>query len=174
MTKWPEVFPTAAATIADLLVRGVVNRHGVPGELLSDRGKTFLSGLMSELCKLFGIHKLNTTAYHPQTDGLVEQLNRILTAMLSKTVEKTGKNWDRQLPYVLFAYRTSRQEATKESPFFLMHGRDPRLPTETALDFPMERGRVDLGEYGAELAENLTEAWESARSCTVGAKKSLP
>ena len=168
LTKWPEVFPTAdqsAATVADLLVREVVSCHGVPGELLSDWGKTFLSGLMSEICKLLGIHKLNTTAYHPQTDDLVERFNRTLTAMLSKTVEKNGKNWDRQLPCVLFAYQTSRQEATKDSPFFLMHGRDPRLPTEAALDYPVEREHNDLGEDGAELAENLTEAWESARSC---------
>lgn len=52
LTKWPEVFPNAdqsAATVADLLVREVVSRHGVPAELLSDRGKTFLSGLMSEV-----------------------------------------------------------------------------------------------------------------------------
>ena len=52
LTKWPEVFPTAdqsAATVADLLVREVVSRHGVPGELLSDQGKTFLSGLMSKI-----------------------------------------------------------------------------------------------------------------------------
>ena len=109
-----------------------MSRHGVPGELLSDRGNTFLSGLISEVCSLLGIHKLNTTAYHPQTDGLVE---RTLTAMLSKTVEKNGKNWDRQLPYVLFAYRTSQQEVTKESPFFLIHGRDPRLPTEAAIQW---------------------------------------
>ena len=91
-------------TVADLLVKEVVSRHGVPGELLSDRGKTFLSRLMSKICKLLGIHKLNTTAYHPQTDGLVERFNHTLTPMLSKTMEKNGKNWDRQLPYVLFAY----------------------------------------------------------------------
>ena len=80
-------------------------------------------------------------------------------------LEKNGKNWDHQLPYMLFAYRTSRQEATKESPFFLMHGTDPQLMTEAALHYPVEREHVDLREYGAELAENLTEAWESARSC---------
>ena len=86
ITKWPEVFPTAdqsAATVANLLVKEVVSHHGVPAELLSDHGKTFLSGLMSEVCKLLGIHKANTTAYHPQTDGLVERFNRTLTAMLS-------------------------------------------------------------------------------------------
>lgn len=91
-----------------------MSHHGVPAELLSDRGKMFLSGLMSEVCRLLGTHKANTTTYHPPTDGLVERFNRTLTAMLSKTVEKNGKNWDYQLPYVLFAYRTSRQEATKE------------------------------------------------------------
>ena len=80
---------------------------------------------MSDVCKLMGIHKLNTTAYHPQTDGLVERFNRTLTDMLAKTVEKIGRNWDERLPYVLFAYRASQQESTRESPFFLLYGRDP-------------------------------------------------
>ena len=89
LTKWPEVFPVAdqsATTIADLLVKEIVSRHGVPSEVLSDRGKAFLSGLMQEVQKLLGFRKANTTAYHPQTDGLVERFNRTLTAMLAKTV----------------------------------------------------------------------------------------
>ena len=49
-----------------------------------------------------------------------------------------------------------------------MYGRDPRLPTEA---YPMEREHVDLGEYGTELAENLTEALESARSCIKQAQR---
>ena len=48
-----------------------------------------------------GTQKLNTTAYHPQTDGLVERFNRTLINMLSKVVGKHGRNWDEQLPYVL-------------------------------------------------------------------------
>ena len=84
--------------------------------------------------------------------------------MLAKTVEKSGANWDEKLPYVLFAYRVSLQESTKESPFFLMYGRDPRLPTETALSAPMERASVDLGEYGENLVTNLSEGWETART----------
>ena len=83
--------------------------------------------------------------------------------MLSKVVEKSGKDWDMKLPYVLFAYRTSMQESTKESPFFLMYGRDPRLPTATALSWPMERSMVDLEEYGEHLATNLAEAWKVAQ-----------
>ena len=44
--------------------------------------------------------------------------------MLAKTVERNGKNWDTQIPFVLFAYRSSPQESTCESPFFLLYGRD--------------------------------------------------
>ncbi len=142
LTKWPEVFATpdqSVLTIAKLLVENIISRHGVPAELLSDRGPAFLSKLLQEVCKLMGIKKVNTTAYHPQTDGLVERFNRTLTDMLAKTVEKGGKDWDRRLPYVLFAYRSSPQESTKESPFFLLYGRDPKLPTQSTMVPPPDR-----------------------------------
>ena len=82
LTKRPEVFAVkdqTALTIAKLLMTEIVPRHGVPSELLSDRGTSFLSSLMYELYRLLGIKKINTTAYHPQTDGLIEiqsDLNR--------------------------------------------------------------------------------------------------
>lgn len=104
LTKWPEVFPVpdqSAATIAKLLVEGIVSRHGVPAEVLSDRGRSFLSGLMKEVEALLGFHKVNTTAYHPQTDGLVERFNCTLISMLAKTAERGGRDWDSHLPYVL-------------------------------------------------------------------------
>ena len=132
LTKWPEVYATpdqTAATIANLLVREIVARHGVPSQLLSDRGQAFLSGLLKEVERVLGYKKVNTTAYHPQTDGLVERFNRTLISMLAKTVERDGKDWDQQLPFVLFAYRASQQQSTQESPFFLIYGRDPRLPS---------------------------------------------
>ena len=141
LTKWPEVFAVpdqTAHTTAELLVKQIISRHGVPAELLSDRGANFLSGLIKEVCELMGIHHLNTTAYHPQTDGLVERFNCTLTSMLAKTVAANGADWDEKLPYVLFAYRAAAQESSQESPFFLMYGRDPRLPTETALSVPTE------------------------------------
>ncbi len=158
LTKWPEVFATpdqSAMTIARLLVEEVISRHGVPRDLLSDRGTAFFSGLMREVYHLMGIHKTTTTAYHPQTDGLVERYNRTLTDMLAKTVQKNGRDWDQKLPYVLFAYRASRQESTQESPFFLMYGRDPQLPTDAALLQPRTRYQVDLDDYKTELTSDL-------------------
>ncbi len=112
----------------------IISRHGVPTELLSHWGISFhsLPNLTQEVNQLMGVHKLNTTAYHTQTDGLVERFNRTLTDMLAKTVERNGYDWDHHLPFVLFAYRSSLQESTQESLFFLLYGRDPRLLTETA------------------------------------------
>ena len=68
LTKWPEVFPTkdqTALTIARLLVEKIISRLGVLSDLVSDRGANFLSHLLQEVCGLMGIHKMNTTAYHP-------------------------------------------------------------------------------------------------------------
>ena len=166
LTKWPEVFPTSnqsAYTIAKLLVERIVSRHGVPSQLLSDCGGAFLSNLFQEMGKLLGFHKVNTTAYHPQTDGLVERFNRTLIDMLAKTANRNGRDWDEKLPYVLFAYRATAQESTGESPFRLLYGRDPKLPTEDALSFPVDRMQVDLSSYKSEVSSNLTEAWKLAQ-----------
>ena len=166
LTKWPEVFPVAdqtALTIARLLVTKIIPQHGVPSQLLSDRGSAFLSSLMFEIYRLMGIKKLNTTAYHPQTDGLVERFNRTLSDMLAKTVATGGRDWDDYLPYVLFAYRASPQESTGESPFFLLYGRDPQLPIDEVLQPPRERTEIDIEDYTGEIVARMTEAWELAR-----------
>jgi len=174
LTKWPEVFAVpdqTAATIAKLLVEEIVSRHGVPSEILSDRGRAFMSGLMKEVESLLGFHKVNTTAYHPQSDGLVERFNRTLIAMLAKSSKEGGKDWDQHLPYILFAYRVSQQDSTRESPFFLLYGRDPRLPTPAALCPSLVRDDVNLREHGVELATRMSAAWEEARKNVKNAQK---
>ena len=174
LTKWPEVFAVpdqTAETITNLFVKEIISRHGVPAKLLSDRGTNFLSELMQEICKLMGTEKVNTSSYHPQMDGLVERFNRTLTAMLAKTVEIDGTDWDHRLPYVLFAYRTSLQESTRESPFHLLYGRDARLPTEAALSQPRTCYQVDLDDYKVDLVANLSDAWELARKNVQRAQK---
>ena len=72
-------------------------------------------------------------ASHPQTDGLVENMNKTIRAMIVKYSSQHGGNWDEYLPELLFAYRTKCHKSTKESPFFLLYGRDARLPGEEAL-----------------------------------------
>lgn len=174
LTKWPEAFATqdqSALTIAKLFVEEVVSRHGVPAQLLSDRGKAFLSTLMQEVCQVLGVKKINTTAYHPQTDGLVERFNRTLTSMLAKRVQRNGEDWDQHLPYVLFAYRASLQESTRESPFYLLYGRDARLPSALDIQAATHREETNLDSYKGELVEGLSQAWADARKNVEKAQK---
>ena len=75
-TKWPMVYAIPdqkTHRIVDILVKEIVPTVGVPESLLSDRGTNLFSHLMTDVCKALGITKLNTTAYHPQCDGLVER-----------------------------------------------------------------------------------------------------
>ena len=166
LTKWPEVFATTdqtAPTIAKLFVEQIVSHHGVPNQLLSDCGPSFLSRLMLEICALLGTKKINTSAYHPQTDGLVERFNRTLFDMLAKTVEH-GVDWDEPLPYVLFAYQASEQASTRESPFMLLYGRDPQLPTQLDLSPSVERENVDITTYKSFVMQAMNEAWSVAKT----------
>ena len=143
----------------------------MPSEVLSDRGKSVLFGLMKEVEGLLGYSKVNTTAYHPQTDGLVERYNRTLTSMLAKTTTKDGTEWDEQLPYVMFVYRASQQASTHESSFYLLYGRDPRLPVPEVLSPKKTRVTVNLKEYGIEVHAKLSAAWELARKSVKQAQK---
>ncbi len=93
-TKWPMVYAIPdqkAHRIVDILAKEIVPTVGVPECLLSDRGTNLLSHLMMDVCKALGITKLNTTAYHPQCDGLVERFNRTLKSMLRKHASRYGK-----------------------------------------------------------------------------------
>ena len=68
-----------------------------------------------------------TSAYHPQSNGLDERFKQTLKSSLQHLVNSNQNNWDDLLDEVLFSYRTSRQDSTKFTPFFLMHGREARL-----------------------------------------------
>ena len=155
LSKWPPVFPMPdqkTHRIVELLVKEVIPQFGVPENLLSDRVTNLLSFLMHDVCALLGITKLNTTAYHPQCNGMVGQFNRTLKMMLRKHVETWGKHWVRHLHAVLWAYRNTPHEATGEKPSFLLFGRDLRTPTEASFLLPTDVQVSDLCIYREALA----------------------
>ncbi|KAG6922147.1 hypothetical protein G0U57_003603, partial [Chelydra serpentina] len=85
-TRFPEAIPLrsiTARTIAAELVK-IFARVGLPREILTDQGTNFTSKLFRQVCALLGITKLQTSVYHPQTDGLVERFNRTLKGMLRR------------------------------------------------------------------------------------------
>ncbi len=83
-----------------------------------------------ELCRLTGVKSKLTSAYHPQTNGLDERFNQTLQRQLLKFVDKEQNEWDLYLDSILFSYRVSCQDSTKYSPFFLVYGRQARLPVQ--------------------------------------------
>ena len=92
LTKWVEAFAVpnqTAGTIAKLLVEEIVCRHGAPEHLLSDRGTNFLSDLVYKVCQLLNISKVNTSGYHPQTDGLVDGLHATCSFWKSMETSQT-------------------------------------------------------------------------------------
>ena len=134
-TKWVEALPASdhtALTVARLLVENVVCRHGAPVELLSDQGREFMGSLVAEVSRLCSIQNIHSTAYAPQTQGLVERFNGTLQSILRSYVAKEHENWDLFLPYALSAYHNVPQKSTGESPFFLVYGRDCRMPSDIA------------------------------------------
>lgn len=130
-----------------LLVEEIVPVFGVPEALLSDRGTNLLSHLMLDVCKLLGVRKLNTTAYHPQCDGAVERFNRTLKTMLRKQAATMGTQWDQYLSGVLWAYRNTPHDSTGEKPSFLLYGLDCRSPTEACLLPPDPIQPTDVADY---------------------------
>ena len=121
-----------AETTAEALMQKFLE-YGFPERLITDNGPNFRSNLMEQLCSLLNISHLFTTPYHPQFDGLCERFNRTLASMLRGFVSTHQSDWDVHLPYVMYAYRTAVQESTKETPFFLMFGRQSKEPLDLLL-----------------------------------------
>lgn len=85
-SKYVELFALKSATeveVANCLVKGIICRHGVMNQLISDRGSSFVSHVITEVYKVFKIHKVNTTAWHPQANGQTEKFNQVIANMLS-------------------------------------------------------------------------------------------
>lgn len=164
-TKWTEAFALPnmeAGTVAAKIVEEFICRFGVPTEIHTDQGRQFESKLFAEMCSMLSIKKTRTTPYHPQSDGLVERFNRTLGAMLSQYVNDHHTDWDKNLCYVMLAYRSSVQETTRFTPHFLMFGREVRLPIDAVFGRP-EPHEAENTEWARELREALDTAYKIVR-----------
>lgn len=171
-SKWVEcaaIPDYSALTTAEQLVNLIICRHGAPRKLISDKGKNFLSEIVTETCTLMKIKKLNTTAYHPQTDGLTERFNRTLIKMLTSFTNSHGEDWDVWLQLVLFAYRTSVQTSTQFTPFQMLYGREPKLPLDRILEREQQIPKSE-SQFVKEITNNLTEIHQIANQNLMDAR----
>ena len=134
LTGYPIAIPTVnnkADTAADVIYKNVICEYGVPRCIHSDKGTHFTGNIFKRLCKRMNIQQSYTTTAHPQGNALPERFNQFLKKCLSIFAEEEVQNdWDKWLPSILFAYRTSIHPAAKDTPFYLLHGFDATQPIE--------------------------------------------
>ena len=164
-TRWVEAYPIPnqeAVTVARILTQEMFFRFSVPEQLHSDQGRQFESQLIAEICKLLKISKTRTTPYHPQGDGLVERFNRTLLNMLATTVKSHQGDWEDHIRAVCLAYNSSVQHTTGYTPFYLMFGRQARIPVDLMFksNLPEEMPHSD---YAVLLKSTLEEAYGQVR-----------
>ena len=123
---WPP--NQTAKTIAKFLYGGYISIFGAPARLLSDRGTSFTSSIIEELCKILGIQWLQTMPYHPQTNGLVERSHQTIMCMIGKLGEDKKADWPSHLAEIVHAYNATWSAVTGYSPHYLMFRWWPRLP----------------------------------------------
>ena len=129
MVHFLPTFDTASAEETAALFRDrIFVLHGMPQVLLSDRDVKFTSAFWKELHRLLGITLSMSTAYHPQTDGQTERMNRVLEDMLRHFINHSHNDWEQFLAPAEFAINNAVNSSVQNTPFMLNYGRHPWLP----------------------------------------------
>ena len=103
-------------TIAEVFVREIVCKYGIPLKVHRDQGRNFDSKLIKELAQLARIRKTRTTPLHPQSNGQVEKQNRTILEYLFKYIHKNQTDWDRGISLYLLTDRSSVHATTGVRP----------------------------------------------------------
>jgi len=167
-TKWIEAEPVAQITahkIESFVWKSIVCRFGVPKRLVSDNGTQFASHLLRKLCEEVGIQQVFASVEHPQTNGQVESANRVLLRGLKRRLEKAKGSWAEEVPRIVWAYHTTEQSGTHETPFSLVYGCDAMIPVEIQESSPRFQNFVaeDSNEERRLNLDLLEEVREEAR-----------
>ena len=129
-TKYVLVYVTpnqTAKTIAKSLYGGFISIFGALVRLLRDRGTSFTSSIIKELCEILGIQQMQTMPYHPQANGLVERSHQMIMHMIRKLGEGKKADWPSHLAEIVNTYNATQSTVTGYSPHYLMFAQWPRL-----------------------------------------------
>ena len=154
-SRWLEAVPLSSTTAADCaqaLLHHWVSRFGVPQDVTTDQGPQFTSVLWQELMSALGIKALRTTSYHPQCNGMVERIHRVLKERLMSRSARPS-DWMSNLPLVLLGIRSATREDSAVSPAHLVLGTPLRLPGE--FFSPGSHAPPRASEFVAQLQRSL-------------------
>lgn len=158
----PMSHPYTARTVAAKFVSHVVKLHWIPRSIVSDRDPIFISLFWKKLWKFSGTHLRMSTAYHPQSDGQTEVVNRCIEQYLRCFVHYHPKQWSSFIPWAEFWYNTTFHASTGMTPFQALYGRTPpSIPaneTDSALIGELDDQLASRDELLAELKQHLNTA----------------
>lgn len=147
----PTTDTVTAEGVARLFKDYVWKHHGLPLQVISDRGPQFVAKFMKELNDILGIKTAASTSFHPQTDGQTERSNQEIEQYLRLFVNHRQDDWVEWLPLAEFSHNNRIQASTRQTPFMLNSGRHPRMGTE-----PLRTSKV-------ESVDNFVKRMQSAR-----------
>ncbi len=124
----PTVKACTASDLANIFIGKVWCIHGMPKRMIHDRDPRFTSNFWDAFFKACDVKQANSTAFHPQTDGQTERVNRVLEDYLRHYVDMHQSNWASLLPFAEFAYNNAKHDSSGYSPFYLNYGFNPNLP----------------------------------------------
>lgn len=134
----PIVETVSAEATAELYLKHCFKYHGMATSFVSDRDRRFQSEFWQHLTKLLGTKLMMSTAFHPQTDGQTERMNRSVEDYLRCFADVAKGDWEDQLLMAEFAYNSSDHAATGYSPIYLLTGREPLVPSSLLQRHPDE------------------------------------
>ncbi|KAJ9514384.1 hypothetical protein QJQ45_012391 [Haematococcus lacustris] len=140
-----------AESFARLFIDNVFKHHGVPREIISDRGSHFTNHFWASIMTILGVKECKSSAYHLQSDGQTERYNRTLEEMLRHYISPAQSDWPFFLSLAEFAVNNSWQESIQSTPFLVNTGQSPLTPA--LLELP--------GEVYCPTARRLSEWWQS-------------
>jgi hypothetical protein len=159
LSKYSHFFPLktdySSKTVAEVFMRNIVKLHGVPKSIVSDRDKVFMSKFWKELFQLQGTTLAMTSAYHPQSDGQSEALNKCLEMYLRCLTFQNPKSWFKALDWAELWYNTAFHTSLGMTPFKVLYGRDP--PTIIRQE-PLQHGATMVQQQLHDRDAILTQA----------------
>ncbi|XP_041983391.1 uncharacterized protein LOC121736335 [Aricia agestis] len=162
-TKWLKAIPVqeiTAEVVAKAFYDNWIARFGVPLRITTDQGRQFESSLFRTLLQKFGITRIRTTAFHPQSNGQIERWHRTMkTALVARGA---STQWADELPTVLLGLRTALREDTKVSPALMTYGTTLRVPSDF---FVPSTSKNEDAEFVRKLTETMATLKPHQRSC---------
>lgn len=163
LSKMVHFVPThdtaTAEDVARLFVDNIFVLHGMPERIVSDRDTRFTGTFWKALCDIWKCERQLSTAYHPQTDGQTERVNRTLEDMLRHWCSPDQNDWDEYLKLAEFACNNAYHTSVGETPFMLTFGQHPRTPASLfRLDARGELCNPSANQFAAGMLDKVQKA----------------